>query len=97
MHSDRARYPKDSLDTLGDRTTYVTAFVLGLVAVVISLELDDPAVFAIGWICVALPGAFISALVRYAWHQRRGAFKARVEPAEDPAKSHYASPSTRRT
>lgn len=71
MHSNQPDYPKDALDTLGDRTTYVTAFVLGLVAVVVSLELDDPAVLVVGWICVALPVTFVAGLVRYAWNRRR--------------------------
>ena len=97
MRSDRAGDSKDALDTLGDRTTYATVLVLGLMAVVVSLELDDPAVFAIGWICVALPVAFVSGLARHAWHQRLDARRTRAKLSRDCAESAYAPPSTRRT
>ncbi len=96
MHSD-SEYPKHPLDTLGDRTTYVTMCVLALIAGVVSLELDEPALLAIGWIYVALPLTFVSALVRHAWHRRRYERRARATLSEDCAESRYAWPSTRRT
>lgn len=97
MHRDDPAYSKDALDTLGDRTTYVTMSVLGLIAVVVSLELDDPALLAIGWICVALPLTFIAGLARHAWHQRQDARRARAKLSGDRAESGYAPPNTRRT
>ncbi len=97
MHKDHPEYPKDALDTLGDRTTYVTMCVLGFIAVVVSLEFDDPALLAIGWICVTLPLTFVLGLMRYVWHRRRYARRARAKPSEDDARSRYVAPSTRRT
>lgn len=90
-------YPKHALDTLGDRTTYATMFVLALISGVVSLVLDEPALLVIGWICVTLPLTFAAGLARHAWHRRRYERRVRGSHFEDRSRSGYAPPSTRRT
>jgi hypothetical protein len=85
MH--RQENPRDSIDTLGDSTSYKTLFTLVSASWIVALVAGDPLVLVFGWFVVAIPVTVLLALLRHVWKRRRHGRRASV----------YDAPSTRRT
>ncbi len=82
---------------LGDPTTYATAVVVQVLAIVAGTIADDPTVILVGAIAIGVPLTFAQALIRHAWNERRSRRRVAVPHPDARRNTAYDSPSTRRT